>query len=82
MSLTFFAAIFTHDRYSFYNLEHHEFLDKDGWRTIYIEGPYTSEFSVNSNPTPRYNYNQMLYRHDLADPLLEFAEKTSTTSQH
>jgi len=49
---------------------HHEFLDQDGGRKIYIEGTYTAEFSGNPNPTPRYNYNQILYRLDLTDPRL------------
>ena len=68
------VKIFTHNQYTFYNPVQHEFLDQDGGRTIYIEGTYTAEFSGNPNPTPRYNYNQILYRLDLADPRLAFAE--------
>ena len=52
----------------------HDFPDRDGGRTIYVEGAYTSEFSGSTNPTPRYNYNQLLYRLDLGDPRLAFAE--------
>ena len=68
------VKIFTHNQYTFYNPVQHEFLDQDGGRTIYIEGTYTAEFSGNPSPTPRYNYNQILYRLDLADPRLAFAE--------
>ncbi len=67
------VKIFTHVKYTFYNPVHHEFLDRDGGRTIYIEGTYTAEFSGNPTPTPRYNYNQVLYRLDLSDPRLAFA---------
>jgi hypothetical protein len=68
------VKIFTHNQYTFYNPVHHEFLDQDGGRTIYIEGTYTAEFSGNPSPTPRYNYNQILYRLDLSDARLAFAQ--------
>jgi len=68
------VKIFTHNQYTFYNPVQHAFLDQDGGRKIYIEGTYTAEFSGNPSPTPRYNYNQILYRLDLADPRLGFAE--------
>ena len=64
------TKIVTHDRYSFYNPVHHPFLDEAGWRLIYFEGTYTTTFSGNTSPTPRYEYNQLLYRLDLADPRL------------
>lgn len=62
--------IVTHQRYSFYNPVHHPFLDRDGGRLIYFEGTYTHTFSGNPVPTPRYDYNQVMYRLDLADPRL------------
>jgi hypothetical protein len=62
--------IITHDDYSFYNVVHHEFLDQAGGRLIYIEGTYTKEFSGTKVPTPRYDYNQIMYRLDLSDPRL------------
>ncbi|WP_223830075.1 DUF4185 domain-containing protein [Paenibacillus arenilitoris] len=61
--------IITHDNYTFYNPAHHEFFDKSGGRYIYLEATYTNTFT-DSEPTPRYNYNQMMYRLDLADPAL------------
>ena len=67
------VKIVSHPRYTFYNPRHHVFFDEDGGRMIYFEGTYTREFSGNPVPTPRYDYNQVLYRLDLADPRLEKA---------
>lgn len=62
--------IVTHDRQSFYNPVHHDFFDQEGGRLIYFEGTYTNEFSGPIS-TPRYQYNQILYRLDLSDPRLK-----------
>ncbi len=62
--------VVTHDKYSFYNPKQHPFFDQDGGRTIFFEGTYTHTFSGNTNPTPRYDYNQIMYRLDLSDPRL------------
>ena len=59
------VKVVTHNKQSFYNVCHHSFLDRDGGRFIYFEGTYTSDFSGNQDKTPRYNYNQILYRLDL-----------------
>jgi hypothetical protein len=59
------VKIVTHDRYSFYNVCHHDFLDRDGGRTIHFEGTFTRDFSGNPRPVPRADYNQVLYRLDL-----------------
>jgi hypothetical protein len=64
------VKIVTHDRYTFYNPVHHPFLDTEGGRIIFFEGTYTTTFSNGAQPTPRYEYNQILYRLDLADPHL------------
>lgn len=64
------TKILTHDRQSFYNVCHHEFLDSDDGRFLHFEGTYTNDFSSNPIKTPRYNYNQILYRLDLDDPRL------------
>ncbi len=61
--------IVTHDRQSFYNPVHHDFLDQVGGRLIYFEGTYSNEFS-GPVATPRYQYNQIMYRLDLSDPRL------------
>jgi len=63
--------IVTHDRYSFYNPAHHPFFDQENGRIIYFEGTYTNTFSGNDHPTPRYDYNQIMYRLDLSDPRLK-----------
>ena len=68
------VKIVTHDRQSFYNVCHHDFLDRDGGRTIHFEGTYTNDFSGNPEKTPRYNYNQVLYRLDLGAAALEAAQ--------
>jgi hypothetical protein len=34
---------------------------------IYFEGTYTHDFSGNPETTPRYEYNQVMYRLDLGD---------------
>ncbi len=59
------VKVLTHDRQTFYNVVHHPFLDRDAGRAIHFEGTYTNDFSGNPEKTPRYNYNQMLYRLDV-----------------
>jgi hypothetical protein len=61
------VKVVTHDRYSFYNPKQDPMFDQDGGRVIYFEGTYSATFSGNADPTPRYDYNQMLYRLDLSD---------------
>jgi hypothetical protein len=68
------VKIATHDKQTFYNVCHHDFLDRDGGRTIHFEGTYTNDFSNNPHRTPRYNYNQVLYRLDLDAPALRAAQ--------
>lgn len=67
--------IVTHDNYSFYNPVHHPFFDQEKGKIIYFEGTYTAEFSGNKNPTPRYDYNQVMYRLDLGDNRLRPAQE-------
>jgi len=62
--------IVKYDHYTFYNVAHHPFFDQENGRLIYFEGTYTREFSDAPAATPRYNYNQLMYRLDLADPRL------------
>jgi len=62
--------IITHDDYSFYNVSYHPQFDQSGGRLIYLEGTYTASFSGNTDPTPRHDYNQVMYRLDLANPRL------------
>lgn len=62
--------IVTHEKYSFYNPKQHPMFAKDNGREIYFEGTYTNLFSGNPEQTPRYNYNQIMYKLDLSDPRL------------
>ena len=62
--------IVTHNKYSFYLPTHHRFFDKDSGKTIYFEGTYTNAFSGNPDKTPRYDYNQIMYRLSLDDTRL------------
>ncbi len=62
--------VVTHDNYTFYNVGQHPLFDQDKGRLIYFEGTYTDTFSGNPLPTPRYNYNQIMYRLDLEDSRL------------
>jgi hypothetical protein len=61
------VKVATHDRMSFYNPKQHPEFAKDGGRVIYFEGTYTRDFSGNPDATPRYDYNQVMYRLDLGD---------------
>ena len=47
----------------------------DGSPILIFEGTYTMQFANHPAPTPRYDYNQILYRLDLDDPRLEPAQK-------
>ncbi len=62
--------IITHDKYSFYNPKQHPLFDQAGGRILYLEGTYVTTFSNSPCPTPRYDYNQIMYRLDLADERL------------
>ena len=77
--------IVTHDDYSFYNPKHHVMFDQQGGRILYFEGTYTATFSGNKDPTPRYDYNQLMYQLDLSDerlalPLPIYAVKENDSS--
>jgi hypothetical protein len=63
--------IVTHNKYSFYNPKQHPLFDQDGGREIFFEGTYSFTFSGSlENATPRYDYNQVMYRLKLDDPRL------------
>jgi len=64
------TKIATHDRYDFYNPKQHPMFDRDGGRTIFFEGTYTNTFSGHPIKTPRYDYNQIMYKLELDDPRL------------
>ena len=65
------VKILSHENYTFYNPRiHPEFTGADSPILIF-EGTYTQQFANTPAPTPRYDYNQILYRLDLDDPALK-----------
>lgn len=65
------VKILSHANYTFYNPRvHGEFAAADA-STLYFEATYTAEFADKPTMTPRYNYNQLLYKLDLALPAIE-----------
>ena len=58
--------IVRHENYTFYNpIIHVECGPNSPY--VLFEATYTDAFTGNANPTPRYNYTQMLYRLDFKD---------------
>lgn len=70
------VKVLTHDDYTFYNPRLHADFSPPDAPILFFEGTYTVTFSGNKQPTPRYDYNQMLYRLDLDDPALAPAFST------
>ncbi len=62
--------ILSHDNYTFYNPRLHPELTSEDSPVLLFEGTYTQQFADRPLPTPRYDYNQILYRIDLDDPAL------------
>jgi len=60
-----------HDHYNFYNVASHPFFNQEGGRVVYFEGTYTTSFTDAKERTPRYDYNQVMYRLRLDDGRLE-----------
>jgi hypothetical protein len=68
------VKVLTHENYTFYNPRlHPEFTPPDSPILIF-EGTFTQQFADHPPPTPRYDYNQVLYRLDLDDPALKPAQ--------
>lgn len=61
------VKVASHDKYTFYNPKLHPQFNTEKDRVIFFEGTYTNTFSGNSDQTPRYDYNQMMYKLDLGD---------------
>lgn len=69
------VKIASHPKYSFYNPSHHAFFDQQDGRLIYFQGTYAETFSGSPVITPRYDYNQVMYRLDLDDERLQAARE-------
>jgi hypothetical protein len=69
------VKILSHDNYTFYNPRIHPEFTAPGLPMLIFEGTYTAQFADRPRPTPRYDYNQVLYRLDLDDPRLGAAQK-------
>ena len=57
--------VVTHDNYTFYNPQLHPGMTEKDSPILLFEATFTKEFSKTTEPAPRHNYNQVLYRLDL-----------------
>lgn len=64
------VKVLSHDNHTFYNPRIQDELTPENASFILFEGTYTTTFADHAQPTPRYNYNQILYRLDLDDSKL------------
>ncbi len=69
------VKVLTHENYTFYNPRLHPEWTPPDSPILLFEGTYTAEFADHPQPTPRYDYNQVLYRLDLDDPALAPAQR-------
>jgi hypothetical protein len=68
------VKVLSHDNYTFYNPCLHIEFTPEGSSLLFFEGTYTQQFANKPVATPRYDYNQILYRLDLDDPALKPAQ--------
>jgi hypothetical protein len=66
--------VLTHHNYTFYNPRLHPELTPTKAHFLLFEGTYSQSFANHPAPTPRYDYNQILYRLDLDDARLRKAQ--------
>ncbi|HAV64157.1 MAG TPA: hypothetical protein DCY13_17550 [Verrucomicrobiales bacterium] len=69
------VKVLSHENYTFYNPKLHPDLTPAESPILLFEGTYTRQFANRPEPTPRHDYNQMLYRLDLDDPALAPAQR-------
>lgn len=69
------VKILSHDNYTFYNPRLHPEFTAASSPILIFEGTYTLQFADKPQVTPRYDYNQILYRLDLDDPKLKPAQE-------
>lgn len=68
------VKILSHENYTFYNPRLHPEFTPTNSPILLFEGTYTKTFANRPHPTPRYEYNQILYRLDLDAPALGLAQ--------
>jgi len=72
------VKVVTHANYTFYNPHlHPEFTPADS-PVLLFEGTYTRTFAASPRPSPRHDYNQVLYRLDLNDAAFKQPATPST----
>jgi hypothetical protein len=69
------VKVLSHDNYTFYNPRIHPDATPDNSPVLIFEGTYTKQFTDNAEPTPRYDYNQIIYRLNLDDRRLMPAQR-------
>ena len=69
------VKVLSHQNYTFYNPRLHLDITPADSPILLFEGTYTMQFADRPPPTPRYDYNQILYRLDLDDPALAPAQQ-------
>jgi hypothetical protein len=65
------VKVLSHNNYTFYNPRIHPKFSPQDSPILLFEGTYTGQFADHPQPTPRYDYNQILYRLDLDDERLK-----------
>jgi hypothetical protein len=70
------VKVLSHKNYTFYNPKLHSGFTPPDSPILLFEGTYTQTFADRPEATPRYDYNQILYRLDLDDPELAPAQQT------
>lgn len=65
------VKVVTHSDYTFYNPRIHSDLCEVDGPILLFEATYTRQFAGNPSITPRYDYNQVLYRLDLDEIIVE-----------
>lgn len=71
------VKVLSHQNYTFYNPKLHGYWASTNSADLLFEATYTIQFSDGKNPTPRYDYNQIMYTVDLNDPALAPAQRES-----
>lgn len=69
------VKVLSHENYTFYNPRIHPEMTPSDSPILLFEGTHSKEFADRPPPTPRYDYNQILYRLDLDDPALKSAQQ-------